>query len=428
VANCRPGTLEADGFQPELPRVVMHVQEIAAPGQRDRLEADDGSAWAQVPPVDEPMPEAGDREPLPARAATGRLQSLDAFRGLTILGMLLVNNMALDTATPPQFNHAGWNQGVHFADLIYPWFLFIVGVAIPWSAAAARANALPEWRYVLKVLGRALTLILLGCLIDSSLAREPVFDLGVLQLIGIAYGIGALLCALPWERRLLAAALLLVAHWAALRFLPVPGAGVGVFTESHNLVRHLDRVYLQPYRLQGLLSIVPTAAMVLIGTVVGDLLRRRELDGNRKVAWLLLSGLGLVALGGLWNLSLPFNKPVWTASYIVYTAGLGVLLLGLLYLLIDVNGWRAWAFPLVVAGMNAIFAYVVPILVKLHVLSEWTTTTSDGMLLPLQQAMIHACILRWGRIAGGWAYTLLYVGFWWLVLLYLYRRKLFLRV
>ena len=121
-----------------------------------------------------------------------RLLSLDAFRGLTIAGMLLVNNIALDSRTPAQLTHAPWNGGVRFADVIFPWFLLIVGVAVSYSAASAKKKELSFWRVDLKILGRVLALVFLGCLIDSSLAKRPVFDLNVLQLIGLAYGVASI--------------------------------------------------------------------------------------------------------------------------------------------------------------------------------------------------------------------------------------------
>ena len=202
-----------------------------------------------------------------------RLVSLDAFRGLTIAGMLLVNNIALDTRTPAQLTHAPWNGGVRFADLIFPWFLLMAGVAIPFSAAGAKAKGLALWRYDLKVLGRVLALVFLGCLIDSSLAKQPLFDLNVLQLIGLAYGVASLLYALPLPRRLAVAFGLLVLHGAAIKWLPVPGIGAGAFRADANLIAHLNQTYLQPVHLDGLISVVPTSALVLIGSAFGDLLR-----------------------------------------------------------------------------------------------------------------------------------------------------------
>jgi predicted acyltransferase len=361
-------------------------------------------------------------------AQSQRLASLDAFRGLTILGMLLVNNVALDAATPRHLTHAPWNGGVHFADLVFPWFLLIVGVALPFSAASRRKKGISLGQYYRRVLSRSALLVLLGCFIDSSLTRRPLFGLGVLQLIGLAYLVAALLYEMPLRLRLLAAAGLLIAHWAALRFLPVPGVGAGVFTEDQNLVLHWNQAYLQPLHLKGLLSVVPTSALALIGTALGDLLRRETAPPLRKVTHLLTAGLALILLGWIWNLDLPFNKPVWTASYICFAAGWGAALLGLLYLVIDVRGWRSWSFPLIVFGANAIVAYVAPILAKTYILQEWRWPLPSDPSPTLQQALLQLCIEHAGRIAGGWMYTGGYILFWWLILLWLYRRGVFVRV
>lgn len=388
---------------------------------------------APAPPVDaEPAPQA-QAKPQAAewprhKAIIGRLTSLDAFRGLTILGMLLVNNIALDTATPKQLSHAMWNEGVHFADLVFPWFLLIMGVAIPYAAAAFKKKGLSLWRYDLKVVGRAAVLVLLGCLIDSSLLRRPVFDMGVLQILGLAYLVGALLYELPLERRLILAGAFLLAHWATIRFVPIPGVGAGIFTPEQNVIRHFDRIYLEQLHLRGIISVIPTSALVLIGAALGDVLRRDAWAPMRKAAYLFAGGVALVLAGVLWNTDLPFNKPYWTSSYIVYAAGLGAILLGMLYLLIDVNGWRAWAFPLVVFGMNAIIAYVVPILVKIYIFQQWTWKMPDGSVLPLEQAAMHGFFVRFGRIPGGWLFTFAYIIFWWLVLLWMYRKRIFVRV
>ena len=361
-----------------------------------------------------------------------RLLSLDAFRGLTIAGMLLVNNIALDTRTPVQLTHAPWNGGIRFADVIFPWFLLIVGVAISYSAASAKKKEIPLWRTDLKVLGRVLALVFLGCLIDSSLAKQPLFDLNVLQLIGLAYGTASLLYALPLSRRMAIAFGLLVLHGAAIKFLPVPGIGAGVFREDANLIQHLNQTYLSALHLDGLLSVIPTAALVLIGSAFGDLLRW-DIKPLPKIRFLLAASALLLALGWAWHFSLPYNKPVWTASYILLTAGLGGVVLTTLYTLVDVVGVRwpplRWAvFPLIVYGSNAIAAYVGPILIKVLILREWTWRMPSGVRENLEQTWLHASVTHLGPYWGGWAYTLAYMGIVWLVLLELYRRKIFLRV
>jgi predicted acyltransferase len=221
---------------------------------------------------------------------------------------------------------------------------------------------------------------------------------------------------------------LLVAHWAALRFLTPPGASTGLISENENIISHLNDTYLQAVSLRGLVSVVPTSALVLIGTLIGDILRAAAFSQTARAARVLAAGLGLMGIGWLWSLDLPFSKALWTASYVLYTGGWGLALLGCLYVVMDVLGWRAWAFPLIVFGANAIVAYVAPILVKVHLLQEWQWTMPDGSHLSLQQALLHFWYVHAGRVAGGWAYTAAYILFWWMVLLVMYRKKLFLRV
>ena len=370
--------------------------------------------------------ESGSRKGVVAKVST-RLVSLDAFRGLAILGMLLVNNTVETAATPRHLKHAAWNQGVHFADLVFPWFLYIVGVAIPYAAASARKRGLSQLQYRLKAASRALMLVLLGCLIDSSVRRTPTLGLGVLQLIGLAYFAGTLLYPLKPGWRLGIAAELLVGYWVLIRFVPIPGIGPGSLTETHNLVKHINDTYLAAYGLSGLLSVIPTTALVLIGAATGDLLRLDRLGQRQKVIYLSLGGVVLTLLGLLWNVDLPFNKPMWTSSYILYTAGLGAIVLSVFYYVLDIKLWRAWAFGLVVCGVNAIVAYVAPILLKTLILQSWHWNY-HGSTMSLQDAYVKALSGQFGVIWGSWIYTFSYMLFWWVILLWLYRRKLFLRV
>jgi predicted acyltransferase len=363
----------------------------------------------------------------PKSSAT-RLLSLDVFRGLTILGMLLVNNMALDTATPRQFTHAAWNQGVHFADLVFPWFLLIVGVAIPYAFASHIRKGASTRNFLLKAIRRTVSLILLGCFVDSSVARHLSIGMGVLQLIGLAYFTAVLIYQLPTRLRAITAFALLTAHWAVIRFVPMPGSSAGVFLESKNIIQYLNQTYLQHYHLNGIISVVPTTALVLIGTAAGDLLRAATVIPSRKVAYLCVGGLILSFVGWLWNLDLSFNKSVWTASYILYAAGFGSAILGLLYMLIDVKGHQRWAFPLAILGANAIMAYILPIAVKVYVLQGWSWSMPDGSSLSMQQAVLQLLTGYTGRVCGGWLYTIGYIVFWWLIFYQFYRKKIFLRV
>ena len=373
---------------------------------------------------------AGETIPV-RREKPPRLVSLDAFRGLTIFAMLLVNNVSVGGQTPRQLTHAEWANRVHIADLVFPWFLFIVGVAIPYAAASARRKHLPTLQYDLKALWRALSLVFLGCVIDSFLKHKPVFDLGVLQIIGLAYFVTVLLGGFfNLTGRLITAFLLLALNYGLIMHYPVPGVGPGVFTENQNAVNYFNH-FLAPFHLNGLVSVIPTTGLVLLGSAVGDLLRRKKIEPFAKFGVLAVCGAGLVAAGIITSHFIAFNKPCWTASYILYSAGWGCIGLGIMYLLIDITPGR-WgakiASPLLVFGTNAIVAYVAPILTKVAILRNLHFAGADGKPLNGEEFIQNWFYDHFGRVQGGWLYTFAYIGFWWLVLLVLYRKRWFLRV
>lgn len=396
-------------------------------------EALDAEATQIIPHTEDPQPvdEVGVSPPPPvpeaAEAAPVRLMALDAFRGLTILGMLLVNNIAMGDATPDQMTHAEMGQ-IHLADLVFPWFLLIVGVAIPYAAASRSTRGVPYWKYLFKALGRAATLVALGCFLDSSALHRPVFDLNVLQLIGLAYFVTVLAYILPLPLRLSIAAGLLLGHTYLLMHVVIPGVGRGVITDTQNVIAFWNQAFLSRWHLSGLTSVIPTAALALVGTALGDVLRSVRLSATRKFLALVLAGALMTTAGAWWSHSLPMSKPLWTASYILYTAGWGSLILAAFYAVLDARGWRAWAFPLLVFGSNAIFAYVAPIVTKIYILQGWTVVGPSGAGMSVQEALLRASSEQFTRPVGGALYTACYVLFWWLVLLFLYRRRLFLRV
>jgi predicted acyltransferase len=369
-----------------------------------------------------------EKQALPAETSRpARLLSLDALRGFTIFLMLIVNNMALDETTPRIVTHAPWNGGVYLADFVFPWFLFCVGLSLPYSYSSFCRKGLPWWHFIVKAAQRTALLIFLGCLIESSILKKPVFTLGVLQLIGLAYFIGALLYRFRWPVRIAAAASFLLLYGTAIQLIPVPGIGAGVFEEGRNLIFYVNTTYLAPFHVKGLFSAVPTGAMVLIASVISDVLRDKSHSERKKLMILAAAGAGMTGLSLLLNIGLPFNKTVWTPSYIVLMAGTGTLMLALLYIIIDLNGICRWAFPLFVFGSNAIVAYVVPILVKVLILQVIKIEAGAGPV-SLQQASINGLISLLGSQWGSWSYTALYILAWWLILLILYVKKWFIRV
>lgn len=402
------------------PRRLGFVADIIRGAEPDKAERPDRQDAAAAAEVQEPVK-------APAQQKSKRLVSLDAFRGLTVILMLIVNNIALDTFTPDAFTHAAWNQGLRLADFVFPWFLLCVGLSIPMSFASFKKKGLPSWRLDIKILGRAAGLVGLGCVVNAAISKQFVFTLGVLQLIGLAYFLAAYAYELPAVRRLVVATLMLGGYGMALRFLPVPGAPVGTFTESSNFIDHVNRTYLVMYNLDGIFSAIPTAALMIYAGLVGDALTNPKLDHLRRMVVMLVSGIVMLVAGLAANSMLPYNKPTWTPSYLLVTGGAGLLLLCGLYLFTDALKWNKWPFVLLVFGSNAILAYVLPVLAKVMVFSVWTMKSPKGNI-SIQEALLNSLVSHLGRVSGGWAYTWIYIACWWVILMVFYRKKVFLRV
>ncbi len=360
---------------------------------------------------------------LPA-TATARLSSLDAWRGLTILLMLLVNNVALDILTPRQLQHAPWGRGITLTDLVFPWFLFCAGAAIPFSLAAARKSGVTGWPLIGKLAWRTVLLYLVGCVVTSAAEHQFTLGLGVLQLIALASFFGAVISQLPARWRLVIAGVLLIGYDLFINLYPANGLK-GVFTEQVNPVKTINDVLLSPWGLRGLISVIPTTGLVLLGSVVAQPLK----DRRSNAPWLLLAlGVGLTALGWVWAQHLEFNKAVWTPSYVVYTAGLGTLGMLAFWLLADSGRpWTGWGrkllTPLTIPGRNSLFAYVAPILLKVWILMDWNVAWA-GKSMPIRDALLTLARTNYGTWGGGWLYTLGYILAVWLGLAYLAKRGL----
>lgn len=300
-----------------------------------------------------------------------RIGSLDAFRGLTIAGMILVNTPGTWSHVYPPLLHAEWH-GWTPTDLVFPFFLFIVGVAIPLSFRRYLADPdLGRGALYRRVLRRSALIFLVGLLLTGF----PEFDLaeiripGVLQRIALVY-LATSLLVLNTSARAHAwwAAGLLVLYQVLMTWVPVPGQGPGNLAPDANLAAWLDRLLLgqehlwqnRPWDPEGLLSTVPAVSTCLVGVFAGRWLTsdrdRREIAG-----WMLAAGWLLILLGQLWGAWFPINKNLWTSSYAVFTAGMALEGLGVCYWLMDVSGYRSWARPAIVFGRNPLFIYVVSI-------------------------------------------------------------------
>ena len=371
-------------------------------------------------------------------AADGRLESLDAFRGITVAAMLLVNNPGTWSAIYPPLRHATWH-GWTPTDLIFPFFLFIVGVAMSLSFSKLRARGSARGELLAKAAKRSAILVLLGLVLhafpwfdtDWSELRLP----GVLQRIGVAYLIATPLVLYTGPRgRAAALGVLLLGYWALLELVPVPGIGAGVLEPGRDLGAWLDRTVLGTGHLwnqsrtwdpEGLLSTLPAVGSVLFGVFAGDWLRGAR--ARRVTAAGLLGGGAAAVLAGLaWGLAFPINKPLWTSSYTVFTAGMATLMLAGCWLLIDVRGQRAWARPFVVFGINALAAFFLSSLTARIIGMTPAPGSADGSLKTWLYSTFFASWLAPMNASLGFA--LLYVALWMAVMWGLYRKGIVLKV
>lgn len=368
-------------------------------------------------------------------AVPGRLTSLDAFRGLAIAGMILVNNPGSWAHVYPPLLHATWH-GATPTDLVFPFFLFAIGVAMSFSfaARAVRGDArLKLWRHVAT---RALILYGLGFLG----AAWPGFDLATVRLVGVlariamVYLVAGTLVLFLSRRAIFAAMLaLLLGYWAVMALVPVPGFGAGDLSAEGNLAAWIDRIVLGAhmwsggggvYDPEGLLSTVPAVSSTLAGLFVGDYLR----SGGAETVRFLGLGVVLILLGHAWDVFFPINKPIWTSSYVVYTTGWALVALGALYWIVDVRGWRAWSRPLVVYGMNAITVFVASGLVAKS-LVLWRITGSAGETTSAYNLIYENAFASWaGPLNGSLAFAVAMVLLWLGVAWTMYARRIFLKV
>ena len=297
-----------------------------------------------------------------------RLVSLDVFRGLTVMLMTIVNNPGNWGHIYPPLEHAEWN-GCTPTDLVFPFFLFIVGVSLAYALAGARRDRAPLAPVLARVAKRAAILFGLGVL--TSL--YPHFDfgtvrvMGVLQRIALVYfGCSAIYLVSGWRTQVMLLVVFLVGYAALMQLVPVPGVGPANLAPTTNLGAWLDRTVLTEPHLwktsrtwdpEGLLGTLPALGTGLLGLLAGQWLRWSGPARLTKPAGLALAGALAVALGLVWNPWFPINKALWTSSYVLFAGGLALGLLALLYWLCDVRGYRRGLGPVLAFGVNAIAVF-----------------------------------------------------------------------
>ena len=387
-----------------------------------------------------PRPFAAEPSPPPPlqlqpRTAAERLLSLDVFRGITIVAMLMVNNPGTARFGYRALQHAEWN-GCQPPDLIFPFFLFIVGVAIIYSLAKQESRAVPRGAIIIKIVRRSLVLCGVGLLLNAL----PYFDWeitripGVLQRIALCYFMASLVVVYTGVRgQALTAALLLLAYWVLMTWVPVPGYGAGDLQPEANLGAYIDRALMgghlwhHHWDPEGLLSSVPAVSTTLIGVLAGHWLRAQR-SSNQRFIGLLLGGAVGIGLGLAMDIWFPINKNLWTSSYVVFTGGAALISLGLCYWLVDLKGYKRWATPFVIFGTNAIAAYALSTLMT-KALALWTVVRPDGKPVMLKTYLFERYFLPLAtHRQAAVLYALAFVTLWLVLMSILYRKRIFIRI
>ena len=372
------------------------------------------------------------------KVAAHRIESLDVFRGATVAAMILVNNPGDWSAVFPQLLHAYWT-GCTFADLVFTWFIFIMGVAMPFAFARRQKRGERASHLYRRIFQRVVLLIVLGLILTVVAVWPAVFPLrwpGVLQRIALSYLIAAIVVLrLDIRGWMTAIVVLLLGHWALLALVPFGGFPGGTLTPDHNLARYLDTVVFGRHALtipndpEGLLGTLPAAATALVGAVAGRLIQEATSD-VRRVTGLVVSGAAALLTGLVWSLVLPLSKPLWTGSYVLVVTGLAMLVLALVYLVVDVRGSRAWARPLFWLGVNPLAIYFLSEVVG-HLLERpWIhqghgrTTAKAWLFWRFLEPALHPRPAEWPSLVFGVGF----VGLWVIVAGVLYQRRVRIQV
>jgi predicted acyltransferase len=367
-----------------------------------------------------------------------RLVSIDVMRGLTIAFMIAVNNNGLNEAAYRFMNHSPWN-GFTATDLVFPTFLFIMGVSVVLSFSRARAQATPKSTLLLHIFRRFALLVCFGLIVNGF----PYFHLGTLRIYGVLQRIAvcyllASLLQLVTDRiapRVVLLFAALAAYWIILRWIPIPGHGMPVrdiplLDRDLNFVAYVDR-HIFPHRLyegtrdpEGLLSDIPSFANTLMGMIAGWWLKSGR-DSIVKLRVLIFTGVILLAAGLAWSQTFPINKKLWTSSYALYAGGWSVLILAACYFAIEIKQWRgSWTFPWIVFGTNAITAYVFS-----ELLSTAVSVFPFHNGNPFQPFVYSSFFQHIGSPAfGSLVYSFLFSAFCWIPVWLLYRRRIFLKL
>ncbi|MBO8150987.1 MAG: DUF5009 domain-containing protein [Candidatus Neomarinimicrobiota bacterium] len=369
-----------------------------------------------------------------------RLVSLDAFRGITIAAMILVNNPGTWNAVYKPLQHAHWN-GWTPTDLIFPFFLFIVGVAIVFAFSKRLTLGQTKKDLYLKIIRRTLILFGLGLFLNGF----PFFNLstiripGVLQRIAITYFFASIIY-LNFDIKVIYYITfgILAVYWIIMKTIPVPGYGAGVLEPVGNLCWYIDSHIFRGHTWagapapgfdpEGLLSTLPAISSVLFGILTGNYIKRK-INEYEKVSSLFVWGFFAVIGGYIVSIWFPINKNLWTSSYVLLTTGMALIFLATCYWLIDIKGYKKWSVPFLIYGSNAITVYTLSGIIARMLIFLFKVKLSDGEVITLKAYLFRTLFASWlpphqASLAYAIVYDLILLGF----MTILYKKKIFIKV
>ncbi|WP_370527297.1 acyltransferase family protein [Pedobacter sp. SYSU D00535] len=375
---------------------------------------------------------------------TKRLVSLDTFRGLTVAAMILVNNPGNWGALYPPLRHANWH-GCTPTDLIFPFFLFIVGVAITFSLGSRKREISNHKSLVGSIIKRTVILFALGLILalfplvltDPLEALKTVRIPGVLQRIALVFFATAIIfLKMGWKAQAGIFAGLLGLYWILLTQVPVPGIGPANFDPDTNLGAWLDRVVFGESHLwqqsktwdpEGLLGTLPAIATCLSGVLTGQLVKSKRIANGSKLMSMFGAGIVFLSAAIWWDDSFPINKALWTSSYVLYTSGFAMLLFAILYGVIDLKGYETWTKPFVFYGVNAITVFFLSsIMAKSMNAIKITAAGEEVSLKTWIYTSVYTPYLSPLNASLAWAFTFVFI--WMLILWWMYSKKIIIKV
>ncbi|MCE2699580.1 MAG: acyltransferase family protein [Nostocales cyanobacterium LE14-WE4] len=375
-----------------------------------------------------------------------RLSSLDVFRGITIAAMILANMAGVVDDVYRPLGHSEWH-GCTPTDLIFPCFLFIVGVAMTFSLSKYTAENKPTKAVYLRILRRTAILFILGLVLNGFWNQGVwTFDLssirlmGVLQRIALTYLFASLIVLkLPRKSQWLVAGGLLIAYWLTMMYIPVPDYGAGVLTREGNFGAFIDRLIIPKAHLykgdgfnfmgdpEGLFSTIPAIVSVLAGYFTGQWIKDKKQATSQTSMDLVLFGLCCLVIAIIWDVAFPINKKIWTSSYVLFTAGWALMLLAACYELIEVRLIKRWSKPFEIMGLNAIALFVASVfLIKITAKTQLGTGETAVSIYNWIYQNIFA---SWaGNFNGSFLFALVTLLFWYGVAVLMYQKRWFIKV